>query len=195
MLSTKKIVFMASALFFLMIQTSGCAKSPWRVERYVKRIGIPSIPGELPNSEEYSQFFVKGAFVDVILTGTNETTTSGTGPYILVVNVDGTKNEHKSIEVHGISVISKTGKSFDVSPKLFQKKLFGPSIYGDQMPEFVTATIKSDYVFDFDFDNEKNISVVVDISIENMDGKIERAKVTHAFISELKTGRFLFLSH
>jgi len=108
-----------TSIFFIVFISllGGCFPAPWKAWRYEHnyKFDYPA-PWNMPNPEIYRDLYVDGAFVNIRIMAHDETTTSGSPPYQLIVPILTKNNEHQSVTFHSIVISSSIGSSHIVTP-------------------------------------------------------------------------------
>ena len=107
-----------ASIFSALMVSSCCAPIPWsawKYEQVTKFEGYPS-PWNLPSPSKHPDLYIDGAFVHVFLRAHDETTNSGSSPFMLIANVTTKNSEHESVIFHSISVSDSTNRKYLVQP-------------------------------------------------------------------------------
>lgn len=185
------VMVLWSALF------SGCAKSPWRYEKYVheetRNISVREV---FQSPEKYSAYMVVGAFIKVAFISQHRTSSLVKGPYQLIFDPWGVRQIHRNIILNKISIRSSFENNYAV---IEQNKLplafsFEP-MDGREDSQYVGVAFESEKWFDFDFEKKELITVIVDVTVESFEGISKREQIVYEFVPKLEEGRYQWLHH
>ena len=196
--------------FSALMTSSCCSPDPWSAWVYESVIEFEKWPDawNLPPLDEYPSLYIDGAFVSAFFKAHDETTTSGSSPYQLFVNVTTYDSAHKSVIFHSVEVTDSKPNIYNIQPinvnraarktenlyfpvtKEFRTVNFGnPRLSKD----WTKATLWTDDTILLEPKLGHEVTVTIDIEVLT-DGISTRDKVTYRFRPNKEGGIFQCIS-
>ena len=203
----KRLVgIVASALML----SSCCAPAPWSAWAYESVIKFAKYPDawNLPNEEEYPNLYIDGAFVSAFFKAHDETTTSGSSPYRLFVNVTTYDPTHESVIFHSVKVVDSKPNIYHVQPITVDRAAKKTSSLNFPVPnefrsvkfgnphlsqDWTMATLWTDSTIPLEPELGHEVTVEIDLEVLGADGST-REKVTYRFTPHKNRGFFQCIS-
>ena len=203
----KRLTWIVASALML---SSCCSPAPWSAWEYESVIKFAKYPDawNLPNEKEYPNLYIEGAFVSAFLKAHDETTTSGSPPYGLFVNVTTYDPTHKSVIFHSVEVIDYKPNNYQVQPITVNRAAKKTSSLNFPVPnEFRTvkysnprgsqdwtrATLWTDSTIPLEPELGHEVTVEIDLEIIGA-GRSTRDKVIYRFTPHRNGGFFQCIS-
>ena len=188
------------------IVLSSCSYHPWKVERYVNEKTKYINPGSTtPDKNEFAEFYIDNNFVKVFLRGKDETTHSGTGPYVVYIAIwkfgsEGRDdrlclkhiNLHSSIgRLHNLAFSDQTPVIMDFRKVVRYNQMTQTEI---EKKNLTFASAKSQEPLDVDFDNGEIIVFDLIFELVRPDSTSLQKTIRYQFKPKLEKGNFLWIT-
>jgi len=191
---------------------SGCVPAPWRAWTYEHKyeFDYPS-PWNMPDREKFESFYVDGVFVNIRVMAHDETTTSGSPPYMMIIPVLTNNKEHKSVTFHSVVISSSLGRKYEVIPIVvskaankvkelsfpvhksldpFSDTVVNPTLIAKQ---YLTTSLWCDENLDLKPKKHEVIKISIDIEIHKSNSS-ERKTIEYEFYPNKESGFFQWIS-
>lgn len=196
--------------FSALMISSCCSPAPWSAWEYESVIQFEEHPDawNLPSQDEYPSLYIDGAFVSAFFRAHDETTTSGTSPYQLFVNVTTYNPIHKGVIFHSVEVTDFKPNSYSVQPIKVNRAAkktkslnfpvpieFKTVNFGNPRPSkgWTKASLWTDDTIPLEPELGHEVTVEIDLEVIG-EGKSTRDIVTYRFTPNKNGGIFQCIS-